>query len=364
MNTFVLSPVPLKYDCASMKGRLAGVGGNPGNLVFMDALKQQVLYNDEIDLTFNQFDLLKDSSVVMPSSNFIRHVKNDDFFTKYSNFIDQIDGNVTLAGLGAQSSAVFNTPWKLVKLALNKDQIRFLKKISEKSVTIGVRGPFTAECLELLGIRNYRIIGCPSLFKYLDGVYPDVKKPSLEGGVQMTVTPGSRLKTKVLDDGINWNCFWVKQCVNEIPKTICFNGKKFLSPKWKMKNFFGLKSDSSRIMKYSEESSFLFWDINSWNEFYKEKNISFAFGTRFHGNMEALRNGVPALWITHDSRTSELTEFLHLPTIHIKEYQKIKKIEELFDYCDFTDLRKNYKKLCENYVSFLNENKISNKFMI
>ena len=64
--------------------------------------------------------------------------------------------------------------------------------------------------------------------------------------------------------------------------------------------------------------------------------------------MEALRNGIPALWITHDSRTAELTKYLHLPNISISDISKIKNLEELLEYCDYTDLKNNYMSLCEN----------------
>ena len=60
-----------------------------------------------------------------------------------------------------------------------------------------------------------------------------------------------------------------------------------------------------------------FWNIDSL--FYKKENITFALGTRFHGNMESLRNGVLALWITHDNRTEELTNYLNLPSIKLSE---------------------------------------------
>ena len=78
--------------------------------------------------------------------------------------------------------------------------------------------------------------------------------------------------------------------------------------------------------------------------------------------MEALRNGVPALWITHDSRTAELTDFLHLPKITIKEFSTIKCLDELLEYCDYTELRKNYYDLCKNYVDYLTENKLAHKY--
>lgn len=66
--------------------------------------------------------------------------------------------------------------------------------------------------------------------------------------------------------------------------------------------------------------------FNSWNDFYKKENVTFAFGISFHGNMEALRNGVTVLWITHDSRTEELTNYLHLSSI--KLFESIKGSEK------------------------------------
>ena len=96
--------------------------------------------------------------------------------------------------------------------------------------------------------------------------------------------------------------------------------------------------DGKNILEYNKKMSQVFWNIDSWNKFYKKENITFAFGTRFHGNMEAFRYGVPALWITHDSRTEELTNYLHLSSIKLSEAIKAKNLEELIEYCDYTDL--------------------------
>lgn len=74
-------------------------------------------------------------------------------------------------------------------------------------------------------------------------------------------------------------------------------------------------------------------------ELYSQENISFAFGTRFHGNMVAMHNGIPALWVTHDSRTKELTDFLHLPSIPLKIINNTKYVEELFKYCNYDETK-------------------------
>ena len=299
-------------------------------------------------------------TVIVPSSNFIRHVRNDPFFQNFIDFLNRIDGQITLCGLGAQGTPVFNTPKKLVGI-LNKTQLKFFKMISERAISLGIRGEFTAECLDLMGIHNYRIIGCPSLFKYTDGIFPDVPIPQKKN-MQMTVTSGDKLKTEVLKMGMKYDCFWIKQSFAEFPQYIKNN--KYLSPKWIIRHFPGSLKVINNISDYHGRKSRIFFDIEEWNNFYQAENIGFAFGTRFHGNMCALRNGIPSVWITHDTRTRELTEFLHLPKIDINEFAKMKYIEEIFDACDYSETQKFYKRLLDNYISYLDENNISHCFKL
>lgn len=361
MNTYILSPMPLSVAGTTLKDLFYLVGGNPGNLVFFDAVKQQVKYDGIYDInSWNAESLSSDGSIIVPSSNFIRHVKNDPFFQNFINFLNRTDNPITLCGLGAQGTKVFNTPKKLVSI-LNKDQLRFFKMLSERAVSLGIRGEFTAECLDLMGIHNYRIIGCPSLFKYMDGIFPDVASPR-KNNMQMTVTSGDSRKTKVLEMGMKYDCFWIKQSFSEFPQ-YTKNGK-CLSPKWVLRNFPGKLSVVKNIPEYHARKAKIFFDINEWNNFYQEKKVGFAFGTRFHGNMCALRNGVPAVWVIHDTRTKELTEFLHLPRINMNSFMKVKHIEELFDICDYSEVQSHYGCLLSNYVKYLEENNISHYFTL
>lgn len=236
--------------------------------------------------------------------------------------------------------------------------------LSERAMSIGVRGDFTAECLSLMGVLNVRVIGCPSFYKYFDGSYPEISAPSIRGGIQMTFTPGTVERSKILELGMKNDCIWVIQEMGEYPKTVNVFGRNIVSCKWLIKNIPGLLLDATKIREYNTRMSRVFWDVDSWNEFYQKEHITFAFGTRFHGNMEALRNGVPALWITHDSRTEELTNCLHLPSISVENAAKVKNLEELFGYCDYTDLRKNYTILSEKYIDYLNENNLSHRYAI
>lgn len=271
-----------------------------------------------------------------------------------------------MIGLGAQSSKIFSTPQKLVSLGVrpNKIKVEFFEKLSERTNTFGIRGEFTAECLDLMGIHNYRIIGCPSMFMNLDGTFPQIADPE-RGKYQITITPGSsHIKTKLLELGMKEYCYWVKQCWSEIPTFSTIGGKKILNVKWRLKEFPGLLCSTDKILEYNNKYSKIFFDLDEWFKMYSQEKISFAFGTRFHGNMVAMQNGIPTLWVIHDSRTRELTDFLHLPSVPLEMIGKIKHIEELFEYCNYDETVKHYRALCDNYIEFLEENEIKHLYSI
>lgn len=96
----------------------------------------------------------------------------------------------------------------------------------------------------------------------------------------------------------------------------------------------------------------------------QEEDFTFSFGSRFHGNMSALRNGIPALWVTHDSRTSELVQTLKLPHITLSEFNEINNMKKLVEYCDYTEFYKAYKGLSAEYVKFLDENNLNHRFTV
>jgi hypothetical protein len=68
-------------------------------------------------------------------------------------------------GVGAQAP-------KEGKLQLSDQSKRIWKIIADKSASLGVRGTYTAEVLWDLGIKNVRIVGCPTAFRNND---PDLR---------------------------------------------------------------------------------------------------------------------------------------------------------------------------------------------
>jgi hypothetical protein len=88
------------------------------------------------------------------------------------------------------------------------------------------------------------------------------------------------------------------------------------------------KEEFLDIKNYFETRYQLFRTTREWYRFNKEF-LSFSYGTRFHVNMAALISGKPAIWFTHDERTKELTEFMHLPSLDIEDANKLNLNEPL-----------------------------------
>ena len=103
-----------KIECKTLQDKFNTVGGNPGNLMFYESVKKEVPYSKIINV--KSYEEVNDEDVVViPSSNFLMHGGNDSFFQGFIDFLDNTKCQVTLVGLGAQSSKVFNTPEKLIR---------------------------------------------------------------------------------------------------------------------------------------------------------------------------------------------------------------------------------------------------------
>jgi hypothetical protein len=75
-----------------------------------------------------------------------------------ADFLEKVKLPCVMIGVGSQA------PNYDSEIKLQKGTVRFLKIVSERSVSIGARGFFTASWLEKYGIKNVDIIGCPSFF--------------------------------------------------------------------------------------------------------------------------------------------------------------------------------------------------------
>lgn len=290
------------------------LGNNTGNLIWFEWMKKNVDYDYVSDLTreWNKNFLgRKNVRAIMPASNLI--FRNATWIEDLVPVLERTDMSISLCGLGAQ--ARYDETPKDVVAALSSMQRRFFYLISEKCETIGVRGEFSAECLNSMGIKNVDIIGCPSFYRY-DGEYPRLAAPNPARVLSSLSSGHTRISNIIERNG----CRVIKQNYNDYP-----TGEIFL-------------------------------DFNKWNEYIRKSQFTFAFGSRFHGNMAALNNGVPTLWITHDWRTLELVQYLNLPYIEYDTLDDGMRISDLIEKCDYTNLYKNYGKLKSDFDEYIKKN--------
>src|SRR5690606_34640917 len=74
--------------------------------------------------------------------------------------LKKLKGPIVPVGVGAQAA-------KYKKLSLPKGTVEAWKIIADKCESIGVRGHYSAEVFNDIGIKNIRLIGCPSFYRSL-----------------------------------------------------------------------------------------------------------------------------------------------------------------------------------------------------
>lgn len=309
-------------------------GNNTGNVVWVDSIQEQICHESLIPV--GEIKGESDIRYVFPIANAIR--ANDTTLEYLYDLLGNYSLNVIPIGLGAQLSRAYPTPKMLVS-ALSEKQIKCLRYFSRNSETMAVRGSITAECLDRLGIHNYRIIGCPSFFEYGSEGFPAPKKPST--------------------DKIVFN-------LNGRGKPDEYRLLNLLSDKSKLPALPSLAVQTKNELSFLEGGDFIknnsavFSSRKDWSHWLKEQAYTFSVGGRFHGNMISLLSGIPALWLVHDSRTRELAETLALPRLPVERLYRIREIEDLLAHCRYSEeFYSNYHKVFDEYRSFLKENDLA-----
>ncbi|MGE0716958.1 MAG: polysaccharide pyruvyl transferase family protein, partial [Alphaproteobacteria bacterium] len=112
---------------------------------FRDAARRELWPDDEPDLT------------VIRGSNYLGRSLD---LGHVLPLVERLEGPVVAIGVGAQAPGYG-------PLDLPPGSVRFWRAVAARSVSIGVRGAYSAEVLERIGVRNVRVIGCPTLYRGL-----------------------------------------------------------------------------------------------------------------------------------------------------------------------------------------------------
>ena len=324
----------IKDKSIDEKQKFSKLGFNTGNMLFWHSLKTQLnldvksrWYIDHID----QLDLTEYKAFITTDLIWIRQMQDFSYLNKTLDVIGDLPLIPISIGLQCDS---YDYSFKL-----HPDTVKVIKRIEQRCV-MGVRGEYTAKILRQHGITNFMVIGCPSMYMNAPGLLT-VNNNGQPRRVTMNFeTFYSKLDEKrisLLEYGMENQFSFVEQAQSEISKKQIADKKR-------------LSSISEWLKNYGK----CFFDINEWRGYIKEKD--FSIGSRFHGNVLALWEGVPALFITCDSRTQELCELFSLPHIDIKDFDSSMSIEHYYKLADYADFASVYSKRIEEWKEFLKVN--------
>lgn len=304
-------------------------------------------------------DYNEEAVFVLPAANWI----SASGWAVQKVFLPLRDKNVRLAAIGLGIQGGIDETSADIVGRLSKDTILALKILSDHSVSIGVRGEMTASVLEKLGIHNCKVIGCPSFYEpYRSGIKTEMNYDAIDmERIVCGMTPGIKGAHKVLELAYDAKNMFVLQAMVDLPLSMMEN--RNIDQVHVDSRFPNTRLSREEIKLYIKRYGKIFYTRKSWSEYLREQKISFAWGSRFHGNMMALSNGIPALWVVHDARTKEMTEAMSLPYITCEALMEIRSVEELIHRCKYDNaFWKSYKKMSQAYIEFLDENKINHVF--
>lgn len=332
-------------------------GGNTGNIVWFESIRRSIKYESMGVYPDSNVEI---TNIVIPMANQI-HVADHSLeaWIKCLEAYNYKKCRITMIGLGAQMTTELDTPKKLVS-GLSYEQKNALKKLASRAESIGIRGSITAECLELMGIKNYRIIGCPSFYVDDGRDRGNDRKAKAD---KLCVSWGSvdhkkeQFVREFFRRNVKESDALILQAMDDFPRTL-YEGAR-LEERHMKRCYPDMVVSSSEIESYIKMHGKMFFDWDTWQDFLKKEQFTLSVGCRFHGNMMSYLAGIPALWIVHDSRTRELCEAMALPCLELEQAVKMKERAQFAECCVYDEeFYRNKDKMHQTYKAFLKENEI------
>lgn len=238
---------------------------------------------------------------------------------------------------------------------IDKSLERLLHMLSER-VELGVRTEYDADVLCSYGIKNVRIIGCPSLFYHMnrsfciDDTMHDIKRVNFNFTTDFA-NLGISQKDAI---DIHWKLLLYFIQIHE-------RGALEVDYTMQKPPFAEICDIHSILLSYGEVHPFYtecgryFYSVKDWIDGIKGRD-DFSIGSRFHGNIAAILSGVPTLMINVDKRMKGMNDFYKIPSIDITEFDNKKPIEYYRSLADYSRFNKTYAKRYDDFVDYCKKN--------
>lgn len=337
------------------------VGQNTGNLLFTNAVWNQIAGPKErINFTFDPGKLNERlDALVIPAANWLSpHVD----FSDLADLVEQLTIPVVLIGLGAQDAGYSG------QIDIPEGTVRFVRAVAERSASISVRGEYTRQILNGLGIENVTVTGCPSLYHDFRGFAAPPNKlhvrfrRGLIHATRYTASYAPFARTDSLQRRLFRLAYAQGMDIlfqSEPEEMALLTGLRSRDAfderlKGLLLETYG-ETDWDRLVNYVESHGRVFFDVRDWARALDK--YDYILGTRLHGTIMALNSGVPAILIHHDSRTREVAEFAAIPSIQAGSADlSSRQIESMFRRSDRYEYYTRRLKNAVTYRRFLESN--------
>jgi hypothetical protein len=340
------------------------VGLNTGNLAFSYAINQMLGGNLKSINWYAESDRINslgDTGVLTLSNQLGIHADMGGLVKKFRELQCKLIG----IGLGVQANNLLQYDIEIPRGTL--DWVKAIQDNSPSSApNIAMRGEFSWKVLEKYKLAEKAIVlGCPTLF-----ISPDrqlgasIASKFTNIPKRIAVTAGhpnwkhlSKIEASLIEMANSNKGSYICQSHLEMLQ-LGRNEVHLLSSEQRdfHKNYINPALTDDEFIDWCNFNALSFFSASAWMEYMRR--FDFVIGTRIHGVMLALQVGVPALCITHDSRTEELCQTMKVPYVNAKDVIggiKRDDIQRLFNF-DPDEFDKNRQNLAKNYVQFLETN--------
>ncbi len=311
------------------------VGRNTGNLAFWYA--SQLLFDHEVSLVgwYTKPEDLKDKVDLLffPAANWLNE-RSD--LQCLADLLKNFDLPCVIVGLGAQSESENVFP------KLKEGTVAFLKEVSARTPHLFLRGKFSEKVCHHYGVKNTKVAGCPSILinnnrqlgkviedRFINApkrivVHTSVYKPALQA-VERALIKYVMLHQGVynIQDPLSAIKLVIGEELNSAESVYIERYRDYAAPDMSLNDF----------MRFLANHGSVYIDINSW--IHSMRSFSHSLGLRIHGTILSLLSGTPAICLSHDTRTRELSETLFVPTITAQEFLNYDSIADTFASIEF-----------------------------
>ena len=261
---------------------------------------------------------------------------------------------------------------KTGRLRLPDKAIRVWKQFADHAATIGVRGGFSAEVLNEIGIKNVEVIGCPSLFRRNDPLLRIAARP-FEHIRRLAFSLRREVSSGYADDQRRYLSVQktvIKRLAQNFDLTLTTHGepaeKAFfykdadLMEKYRnllvREGWFDPKDDG--LMAIYTDRLFYHDRVEDFDAFIRDQDL--ALGFRVHCNLPALANGVPALFVGYNFRSQELAETFRVPCLTLDDLDE-RALGEIYAPSLWDAFNRYYPSAYRQMAGFLDRNGMAHR---